>query len=297
MLLRIALVTVVALSTGASAHGSPPTPDRPCGVRVHPRIQYRHIIWIWFENEPFDRIIGNEQAPYLNRLAKRCGLATNYESISHPSLPNYIAAISGRTWNIADDGPPKDHSLKVPSIYSQLERAGLTWRDYEENAPGGCPKNDAGLYVVRHDPAPYFTRIRKACSRWDVPLGALTSALANDSLPSFAFITPNLCHCMHDCPVGVGDNWLRKWMSRILVSTAYRAGKTAIFITWDEGNGDSRVALLAIGPSVPAATRSAERFNHYSLLKTTEQLLGLSLLGHAADRSTASMASGFRLKP
>jgi phosphatidylinositol-3-phosphatase len=299
MLLRVALVTVVALSTGAgaSAHRSAPTPDHPCGVSAQPLAHYSHVMWIWFENESFDSIVGNGQAPYLNTLAKRCGLARNYRSISHPSLPNYIAATSGSTWNINDDGPPKDHALKVPSIYSQLDRAGLTWRDYEENAPGGCPLKDAGLYAVRHDPAPYFTRIRAACARWDVTLGALASDLVRDSLPSFAFVTPNLCHGMHDCPVGTGDDWLRRWLSRILDSAAYRAGKTAIFITWDEGSGSSHVALLAIAPSVPAGARGGGRFNHYSLLKTTEQLLGLSLLGHAADRSTGSMTSAFRPSP
>jgi phosphatidylinositol-3-phosphatase len=47
------------------------------------------------ENHSYPSIIGSPQAPYENRLANSCGLATNYHNISHPSLPNYVGATSG----------------------------------------------------------------------------------------------------------------------------------------------------------------------------------------------------------
>ena len=47
-----------------------------------------------------------------------------------------------------------------------------------------------------------------------------------------------------------GDAWLRRWLPVLLASSAYRAGKTAIFITFDEGGGGNRVATIAIAPSV-----------------------------------------------
>ena len=85
---------------------------------------------------------------------------------------------------------------------------------------------------------------------------------------------------------------------KILASPAYLSGGTVVFVVWDEndGTGTNNVPLLVISPSVPAGTRPATYFDHYSLLKTTEQLLGLpTSLGHAGDAGTAAMTSAFGL--
>jgi len=68
-----------------------------------------------------------------------------------------------------------------------------------------------------------------------------------------------------------------------------------VFITWDEDVGSSRnhVATLVIAPAVEPGTQSAVAFNHYSLLRTTEEQLGLGLIANAA--TTTSMRSAFNL--
>ena len=56
------------------------------------------------------------------------------------------------------------------------------------------------------------------------------------------------------------------------------------------------IATVVVAPTTPAGARSATLFNHYSLLRTTEELLGLpGRLGHAGDASTASMRAAFGL--
>src|SRR5262249_37784162 len=131
----------------------PPTPTDPCGTTAAPPARVDHVVWIWMENKPYDAIVGSPAAPYENRLAGKCGGATNDHGVTHPSLPNYIAATSGGTQGVADDDPPSSHPLGVASIYSQVKAAGKTWRDYEEDAPGKCPSSSSGRYAVRHDPA------------------------------------------------------------------------------------------------------------------------------------------------
>src|SRR5919201_7009042 len=79
-----------------------------------------HVIWIWMENHSYSEIIGSSSAPYINRLASQCGLATNFFAESHPSLPNYIAATSGSTQGITDDALPSSHPLNVSSIFGQV---------------------------------------------------------------------------------------------------------------------------------------------------------------------------------
>ncbi len=280
---------------------SPPT--GPCGTVATPPSGVDHVIWIWMENHAYDEVIGSPAAPYENQLASACGLATNYHASTHPSLPNYIAATSGNTQGITDDAAPASHPLAVASIYSQVKAAGKTWRDYEESAPGNCPLTSSGLYAVKHDPAPYYTGIRSDCANWDVPMGTTISGnflndLTNDTLPAFAFVTPNLCNDTHDCPVTTGDNWLQGWFAKILASPAYVAGRTVVFLTWDEddGSASNRIPTIVVSPSTPAGTASATSFNHYSLLKTTEQLLGITtFLGRAGDVGTNSMVTPFNL--
>jgi hypothetical protein len=286
------------------AYAPAPPPLGPCGSAPVPPSSYDHVVWIWMENKSFADVIGASSAPYETQLAAQCGLATSYHAVTHPSLPNYIAATSGGTQGIADDNAPASHPLAVASIYSQVKAAGKTWRDYEESAPGNCPLGSSGQYAVKHDPAPYYTGIRSDCALRDVPMGTTASgsfltALTNDTLPAFSFVTPNLCSDTHDCSVATGDAWLKSWFSKILASPSYTRGRTVIFLTWDEddGSASNRVPLVVISPSTVAGTTSATAFNHYALLRTTEQLLGIpTFLGHAGDSGTSSMAATFNLR-
>lgn len=249
------------------------------------------------ENHSYSQIIGG--APYITGLARQCGLASNYAAISHPSLPNYIAATSGSTQGISDDDPPSAHPIAAASIFSQLTAARKSWRSYEESMPANCELSNAGEYAVKHNPAAYYTGIASQCASSDVPLGTpssgpLASALKRNTLPAFSFVTPNLCNDMHDCSVTTGDGWLRSWLLTIMATNTYRSGKLVVFVTWDEGEGDSnQVATLVLSQWTRPGTRSARAFSHYSLLRTSEELLGLGRLGGAA--AGASMRGTFHL--
>jgi phospholipase C len=225
-------------------------------------------------------------------------LATNYHGITHPSLPNYLAATGGSTFGVTDDNPPSSHPIAGASIFSQL---GARWRSYEESMPSNCLLSNSGTYAVKHNPAGYYTGIRTACGSQDVPMGSTSSgafhtALTTGTLPAFSFVTPNMCDDMHDCSVATGDAWLSKWMTQILASPAYTAGKTAVVVTFDENDGSAGnlVSTIVIAPSVIAGTRSGTSFNHYSLLRTTEEMLGLPTTLNASA-TAASMRSAFHL--
>jgi hypothetical protein len=243
-------------------------------------------VWILFENHSYNEVIGSSSAPYFNQLANLCGLATNYSAISHPSLPNYIALTSGSTQGITDDSGPGSHQLTAASIFSQLP--GGASRSLQETMPGNCAQSDSGRYAVRHNPEAYYTNVRGDCNAYDVPLGSPPNMSAR-----FTFVTPNLCSDMHDCSVSTGDTWLAGFLPSLLGSSEYRAGKSVIFVTFDEGSGSNQVVTLVIAPPVHPGARSATAFTHYSLLRTTEELLGLGLLGDA--QSAASMRSAFGL--
>lgn len=290
----------------------------------------RHVIFILEENRSYPQVIGNGSIlgdPYINNvLVRSCGLAANYHSYSHPSLPNYLALTSGKA---AGSAAYKDCSVIVncpqpqSSIFSQLGSAGRRWREYAESMPANCYRRDSGSYLLRHAPPPYFTGspVPSECKYWDVPLGTTTSgplitalSPSKDGLPAFSFVTPNACHDMHGCSVTAGDNWLKLWVPLIRKSAAYQSGHLVVFITWDEGTGADKtagehcwdsthankrayrscwVATLVISPFTKPGTKSLTYFNHLGLLGTAEDLLGLARLSPA--RGYASLKSPFGL--
>ena len=319
----IAAVAVLALALTPAhlATAAAPAPSvrtaslssvSPCGTRLGHPARIAHVIWLWMENQPYDAIIGSAQAPYINRLAAQCGLATNYHNITHPSAPEYIAATSGYTGGIADCSPDQCPDTN-PSLFEQVSHAGKTWRMYAESMSATCENSFTDRYDVNHNPPVYYPALHAQCQRFDVPMGtpqqgAFASDLASH-LPSFAFIAPNLIHDTHNSTVAVGDQYLQELVPRILNSGYYHAGTTALIIAWDEGEGGTtndcaynttdsgcHVATVVVSPYTRRGTRSGMLFNHYSLLKTTEQLLGLSgYLGHANDPVVQSMWWAFGL--
>jgi hypothetical protein len=291
---------------------------RPCRGGAAPA-RYAHVLWIVFENQGYDQVIGNDSLPFTNRLATACGLATRYYGVGDPSLPNYLAMTSGGTWGVTGDS---SSPLNVPSIFSQVKARHLQWRSYAEGMPGNCYRsdypNENPVYTAHHEPVLFYAGIRRDCMRWDVPLGtprsgALAHDLAANRLPAFAIIGPNddggttKPGCSRPCgdvDPPLSDSFLAQWLTKILASKAYASGSTAVFVTWDEDAtfentlcpalDCDHLATLAVAPSVRPGTRSAAVFSHYSLLRTTEDLLGLpGHLGRAA--SAASMAAAFHL--
>ena len=308
---RLVLMVAIVLATfgtalGVTAGSPAAAASGPCGTTATPHT-YQHVVWIWMENHSFTDIIGNtSQAPYLNSLAASCGLATNYHNTTHPSLPNYLSATSGLAQpdlpilSYLDCSPSIVCDTSAASIFGQ----GESWKAYQESMPSNCDTSDSGLYKVSHNPAVYYTSL-SGCSSKDVPYTQLATDLAHDALPAFSFITPNLNDDMHNGTIAQGDAWLSRNLPAILNSKDYQGGTTAVFITWDEGSGgypiedcddpgttDSscRVPTIVISPSTPAHTTSGTFFDHYSLLGTAEQLLGLPRLDSAASATTMTAA-------
>lgn len=258
----------------------------PCTGSAPPA-RWRHVVWIWMENKDYSQIMGASASPYTAALSGQCGLATNSHGIAHPSLPNYIAAVSGGQQGVTDNGDPSAHPLTAPSIFQQL---GTDWVSYQHNMSSPCQQTGSKGYVPRHNPALYFTPVGPACQTQNVPLPPNPSFDA-----AFTFVMPDLCSSMHDCPVAVGDAWLQGIVPQVLASPGYQAGETLLVITYDENDGspNNHIATLLLAKSVVPGTVDATYYDHYSLLRTTQELLGLPLLGAAA--SATSMRAGFNL--
>jgi len=223
------------------------------------------------ENRSYDQAIAGR---YSAQLAAQYGVATNYHGVSHPSLPNYLAMTSGSTWGVADDG---FHNLPAGGLGAQLTAAGIDWRAYMEGMTNGCFRNGNG-YALKHNPFAYYG---STCPPQVVPLSQFAHDLAG-SVPRFVWITPNLCHDGHDCSTAAADSWLAQTVPAILATPAWQ-DNGVLFITWDEGEDSANSVLTLVIHQDPRNHTSARAYDHYSLLASIEDRLGLRRLGSAAQ--------------
>jgi hypothetical protein len=288
-----ALVALAACSGPAASSVPAPVPSDAVGsVRV---------AVIVMENHEYGSIIGSPDAPFLNDLAGRSTLLTRYDAVAHPSLPNYLALLGGSTFGITSDCT--DCTVDAPNLVDQLETAGIGWRAYMEDLPAACYTGGAtGGYVLRHDPFLYFDDVRTDPARCAnvVPYARITSdASAPSGLPPFVWITPTLCHDMHDCSVAIGDAWLAQAVPGLLRTLAPDG---VLILVWDEGTSDEgccgttrgggRVAAIVAGPGARPGATVDTAANHYSMLALIETRLGLPLLANA--RSAPSIDGALR---
>jgi phosphatidylinositol-3-phosphatase len=246
-----AAAALVALATAAVAAAAVPRVD--------------HVVVIVFENKERGAVLGSGAAPTFDRLAGEYVDLTNYHALTHPSLPNYLALVSGSTQGIVDDCT--DCVARGTTIGDELTRAGRTWAAYAEGYPRSA------RFAQKHMPFLYFPRDRAHVQ----PLTALRLA----RLPAFALIAPDLCHDMHDCAVATGDAWLRR-----IVQPLLRAPRTVVFVLFDEGTttagGGGHVAAIAAGTAVARRVRYTRPAGHYAVLRTIEDALGVPRLGASA---------------
>jgi phospholipase C len=278
-------------ATPTAAPGAEPSPSATASASGR---AYDHVVVVVLENHSFESVSGNSQAPYLNSLAAQNALATGYSGVSHPSLPNYLALTGGSTFGITSDCT--GCFVGAPSVADPVEAAGLTWRAYNESMPSACFGGDAYPYAQKHDPFFYYNSIRQNPSRCAniVPLTSLDSDFASaGTTPAFSLVTPNMCNDGHDCSLVTTDGWLARFVPSLMSSPGFASGRSLLVVTYDEGVGGSdRVVTVFAGSGIKAGFTSARQYNHYSLLRTVEDSLGLATLGQA-DQSATSMKEFF----
>ncbi len=256
------------------------------------------------ENAEYGEVIGNSAAPYINGLARRYGLATEAYSITHPSLPNYIALSSGTTGGIESDCT--SCTVGAVNIVDQLEAAGISWKAYMEDMPSPCFKGaEFAGYAKKHNPFAYYTDVAGSHARCEREVGfaALARNLRNGHLPTFAWISPNLCDDGHDCALGTANRFL----SSLIPALLHELGPHGFLIlTWDEGSTDAgccgaarggHVATIVAGPDVRPGGRESRPLDHYGILGTVERALGLAQLAGAAAPAAGSLDPLFTHPP
>ncbi|MCW2992019.1 MAG: phosphoesterase [Solirubrobacterales bacterium] len=226
-----------------------------------------------------------------------------------PTLADQLTA-KGLTWKgyLQDMGTPCRH----PSINTQ---------DTTQSAKVG------DQYAARHNPFVYFHSITDsaACVANVRDLNELQADLTTSATsPSFSLVVPNLCEDGHDEPCVDGrpggvvsaDAFLQTWIPKITTSAAYADGGLVV-VTFDEaessdataccqepagfntpnpgaltfGPGGGRTGTVLLSPYITPGTVNDTPYNHYSLLRSVEDLFGLAHLGYAGQAGLAAFGS------
>lgn len=248
------------------------------------------------ENQDYASVIDSRQAPFVAGLVRRSALAQAMYATSHPSLPNYLALTGGSTFGIGSDCT--GCGVRASNLASQLQTAGISWKAYMEGLPHPCFTGaSSGDYAKKHDPFVYYAAVTRdpgVCAHV-VPLMQLAADERGNALPRFLWITPNLCHDMHDCSVSRGDRFLAGLIPGLL---SHLGRNGLLFLTWDEGTSDSgccraanggHIATVIAGPGAKAGARWATPTDQYSVLQAIEDVLGLPRLRYAACACTPSL--------
>ena len=354
-----ALALLVALAVAGVLR---PTPAQAAPPPI------RHVFVIVLENESASTTFGpGSPAPYLSTTLRSQGAyVPHYFGTGHFSNDNYISMISGQApnpQNQADCNTFNDmlpgtigangqalgtgcvYPTSVPTIASQLDAAGFTWRDYNDSM-GATPTREASVcghpalnssdgtqkataedqYATRHNPFVYFHGIidnTTLCDTHVVSLDPLVHDLSSAATTAnYSFITPSLCNDGHDAPCANGqpgglaqvNTFLRTWVPRITGSPAFKQNGLLI-ITFDEsensdtssccgeiagpnspspgisGPGGGDVGAVLLSPCISPGTVTQTAYNHYTMLRSVEDIFSLRHIGYAGLGGETSFGS------
>ena len=244
-----------------------------------------HIVLVIEENHAYSQIINSPDAPHINRLAAQGALFTQSFGITHPSQPNYLAIFSGSMQGITDNSCP--HTFTTPNLGHNLFAAGLTFAGYSEDLPSvGSLICSEGHYVRKHNPWVNWqdSATNGLPTTTNLPMTHFPTEYS--TLPTVSIVVPNQTHNMHSGKnsemIQASDRWLQTHLNAYVQWAQQH--NSLLIVTWDEDNKkeNNRIVTLFIGPMVQAG-RYEQRITHYNVLRTIEELYGLSHSGASAN--------------
>src|SRR5437868_6457284 len=251
-----------------------------------PTSQLAHVFLLVEENHSYSSVIGNSSMPYLNGLASKYGVATQYFADTHPSIGNYFMLTTGQ---IITNDDSFGGTVNADNIVRHLIAAGKTWRSYAESLPANGYMADGPYpYAKNHNPFPYFSDVVNSSTQTAnlVPFSQFPTDLSSGQLPDFSLIVPNLQNDAHDGTLGQADAWLQQNIAPLISNPVFQ--NSLLIIVFDESdltdwdNGGGHVAALIISPKAKSGYKSTTTYQHQSTLRLILRALGISSFPGAA---------------
>lgn len=298
-----ATVTVTATSTEDSTKSGTASITVQATVTPPQVPQSHHVILVMEENQSYSTVVGNTSVwPNLNALIAAGALPTNYYADSHPSIGNYFMLTTGQLLTTDDNSTTV---FDVDNIARRMLSTGVSFRIYAEGITQGYLGGNTGLYLIRHNPFAMLSDIagdQQVASETIWPFSQFATDLANNALPDFSYIVPDVNDDAHNGTPQQADTWLQaNVVAPISAASAFQSGGDGILIVdFDEAedsdttHGGGHVSPVLWGPLVkPGYTQTSTTiYQHESMLRTMMEALGLPN-PPAAAATTPSMTEFF----
>lgn len=226
-------------------------------------------------------------------LASQGIVLTNYYATTHPSQPNYIASVSGDNFGM-DNDDFSTFPANISTVVDLLDEKFISWGEYEEHMPyagyQGYNFSNQETYALdymrKHNPLMSYESVTQNATRLR-QIKNFTSFyddLNAQTLPQWAFITPNMTNDAHDTNLTFAAKWSRGFLEPLLTNE-YFMNNTLVILSFDENLTYSianRVWTLLLGGAVDKSLRGTTDdtfYNHYSMISTVSQNWDLHSLG------------------
>jgi hypothetical protein len=253
-----------------------------------------HVFLVMMENTDYSAVIGDTtDAPFINSLASRGTLLTDYSGTYHPSDENYLAIAGGDNFVSGAIYYPNIHVASA-HLGDSIEAIGKTWKGYEQGmgTPCNLSNNNDSYYAPDDLPFINFTDISTNTTRCQAHLLDL-SQFAIDlqsatTTPSFVWLSADDYYDGEASGNGsptslqVQDGWLKQTLQPLFNSPAWKNQRSLLILTWDESetSGTNHLATILVDSQglVNSGYKSSTSYNHYSVGRTIENALGLATL-------------------
>ncbi|KAG6888997.1 hypothetical protein C0992_006818 [Termitomyces sp. T32_za158] len=252
---------------------------------------FDRIIQIWLENVDFDTAAVD---PNLAFIGTKGLTMTNYFAVTHPSEPNYVSVVAGEYFGMDNDDL---HNLptNITTIADLLDDKKVSWGEYQEGMPQigftgfnfSNPVTGLDDYVRKHNPLVIFDSVNNNNERLDKikNFTLFEQDLANNALPQWVFMTPNMLNDGHDTNVTFAGNWTKTFLEPLLGNPNFNGENTLIMLTFDESGNSTvhnRVFTVLLGNALPKeliGKTDNTFYTHYSTIATIEANWHLHTLG------------------
>ena len=270
-----------------------------------------HVWMLTEENHSYEEVVGNSQMPYYNQLIQKYGLAGQFYSDQHSSLPALMWYVAGAAVETNNSTVSCQHS--EDNIVRELLKHGYSWRSYQDGMPyagfQGLYGGTNNIYYRRHNPLIDFTDVCPGTGQDtnSVPYIQMATDFAQGNTVNYAYITPNVDEDSHNGTLQQADQWLQANLPAILARPEFQPGGDGIlFVVFDEADLSDdrcsatvstgcggRTANLIIGPQVKPGYQSTIIYHNQNVLATACAAMGLATCP-GAGASATPMADFFK---
>jgi phospholipase C len=235
--------------------------------------------------------LNRQDLPYYWNLADRFTLYDHFFATSRAgALPNRVAAVAGQNGGLTGSTVPTG-GISVPTVFDQLDRAGLSWKYYVENYKGIQQAGTAGQQTEAPVLAMPAITGDPARASHIVDTNQYFDDLLDGKLPAVSYVAGTVDSERSPLDPTLGEYFVKSLINALMQSSAWK--DTVLLLTYDSSGGwydnvpppvmggvaqGIRVPMLMVSPFARAGVVDHSVLNTSAIPGMIDQIFGLPVL-------------------